>query len=244
MIPNLAQFCQGWFHCDEVHEWKEEEYCLCVHPHTRNIVRGLVLLENDQEQTLYAETYHNVFLGHAERNLHVEDVMVNDEKLLKALKRPTQGQKHLTLYMTYQPCHFSTGGRDVPKVRSKSCASTLSHWVRQVITPLGIDFQIRICSLYRAHWTDPSLFSNDQDITLFEGKTAQARHGLKIIQDEPQINLQAMTRKDWQKLGQFCKNSFFAEISEGQWQYRYAYDQKIANFLKTFALRAQNKIEP
>ena len=231
LIQTLSELCQGYFHIDECFEWKQEDGCLMDDKCRRMTVRGLLHWCDAEQKTLFVRKYENVFLGSTETNLHVEDLMCADVDLHQALSSMDGAGTVMTLFISYQPCHHSSGGRKMERLHTKSCTKLLQKWFRTVILPLKIVFRVKICGLYRAHWVDATLFSRENDAVIFGNKSYQAREGIIMLKQEPNFILEAMNEADWRQLTQFCHPDVLEQITSEQWRKRFVYDCHTRKFL-------------
>lgn len=107
---------------------------------------------------LFVARYHN-----RDKNHHAEHVMMEDSKLLFAIRRlrqslsvddcadstsrPTIGKTGvLSIFISLQPCHFSSSA---PKV---SCTTDLQRWYSAELSPRGIALDLVVAYPYRSHW--------------------------------------------------------------------------------------------
>jgi alkylated DNA repair dioxygenase AlkB len=230
------KFCRAFFHVDECFEWKQPITCIHsggVRACLRNDVQAIAHVRMNGEETEdVVRLYGNQFRGHSEINVHAEEDMVRDERLLVI------GATTITVYQTFQPCHHSGGGRSHGhRAHSKSCSELVLEWYRKKLEPRGIKLRIKCCGLYRAHWEEPALFSSRSDAELFGDRTSRAQQGLRLLMRQPGITLEGMTPSDWERLASWttpiaspsCTHT--PCISSAQWAARYACDEAISQFL-------------
>jgi len=229
------QFCRAFFHIDECFEWKQRGLCLngdgvCL----RNDVQAIACIDTRDGESFVAR-YGNQFRGSSETNVHAEEEMVRDARLLAALATAPVESRRLTVYLAFQPCHHSGGGRSMSHVHTKSCASLVLDWFQKMCLPMGARLRIKCCGLYRAHWEEPALFASRSDAELFGDRTSRAQQGLLLLLRQPGITVEAMDREDWVRLQQLTLSASLSTISQVHWIVRYATDEHIATFLRKLA---------
>jgi hypothetical protein len=192
-------------------------------------VRGVVHLTSGTSRTLFLSKYENVFRGGTEDNLHVEDLVVADRRLEEALCSPYPN-KTLTIYVSYQPCHHSGGGRKLVHVHGKSCSRLIASWWKQKLQPRNVDFRFKCCGLYRAHWEDSTLFRLKEDVDMYGARSGRAREGLQLL-NSGGIRVEGMNDEDWKRFLSWCDPKITAQISEDHWQRRKIFDEKVREFL-------------
>lgn len=242
MITDIQEFCGGYFHVDECLEWKVEDTCLLEPGEcTRRVVKGIVKVEDEDENILFVKKYSNEFRGHTEANLHVEDIMTTDPELNKLIK---ESDKFLiiTLYIGYQPCHNSSGGRNMSKTHFhvKSCTNVVLNWYKSL--PMNrIIFNIKCCGIYRAHWTEIDKYDSQSDAEIFYNRSLNARKGLRLLMSPFKINnftyklnVTGLNDEDWDFIMSLCSEEIKTKITSEDWKERKEYDVKVNNFLKNF----------
>lgn len=79
---------------------------------------------------------------------HAEQLFVEDRSFEEVIREAPGGT--LTLYLTFQPCHFSGGNTN--HVTNISCTVSLKEYFSLILEPLGVALFIKVANLYRAHW--------------------------------------------------------------------------------------------
>jgi len=239
MIRTIEEFCQGYFHMDDCFEWNQPKICICrdlMQPPkwcVRSVVRGVAHLLSGPK-TLYLQKYSNEFKGSSEENVHVEEFVIQDETLKKIILDDSIPNKKLILYISYQPCHHSSGGRSSGmKKHGKSCTNLLVKWNQDLLIKHGIDVVIKCCGLYRVHWEDENGFRNQGDVEIFKPKAGRAKEGLMFLMREPNIRLEAMTPEDWWMFMRYCGDTVRKCMTMEFWQKRHKYDENIRDFLQS-----------
>lgn len=225
MITTTQDLC-GLFHIDECFEWRQKPVCLCNMQCRRFEVEGIAYVTTPTGETLFVKRYRNKFHGHTELNEHVEDQVVADPALAGALKESHK----LTLYIGYQPCHHSAGGRKLPGPHKKSCTETLIQWSNTVLKPNHVELRVRCFGLYRAHWTNTELFEEAADVSTFEPRANAARVGLTALADAG-IDVDGMTPRDWLTILGVCDPKARRDITPELWERRFAYDRMVRAFI-------------
>ena len=220
---SLASFCEGFFHIDECFEWQQKEICLCSNKCARMIVHGIIVMRTAGE-IVYIKNYINEFKGSSDLNIHVEDFVVSDPILQEKILFNKSPDTTLTLYITYQPCHHSAGGRKSDHKHAKSCTNTILNWDRH-----GIKLIIKCCGLYRVHWEDNKLFEKTTDVKIFGKKISSASSGLLLLLSQNDVEVEAMQKEDWDLIVPMVKDN--EKITKQQWKIRHTYDQYISDFL-------------
>ena len=148
----ITNLCEEFLHIDETPEAKISTCCVlnkCVRKSVTCIARltgGEYNDKNDKrkKEDIYTALYKNKVIRE-NMAVHAEMFAIYDTELRRHLK---SGQV-LTLYLTFQPCHFSGGHY---KMKPTSCTEALIHFFEKTLAPLGIKLRIKFGYIYRAHW--------------------------------------------------------------------------------------------
>lgn len=190
----------------------------------RNSVCLLARVQSAQGDILDEVRYTNCFQGHTSINQHAEEFLITDDRL------NLQPKAHLTLYVTYQPCHYSGGGRKM-RTHPRSCTNRLISWYETKLAPLKITLTIKPCDIYRAHWTDPALFAHPADWLTFGKRTQSALAGVQKLLSF----LKAMTPADWTYL---LSHSTVDQIPIKAMEKRLFFDDKVQTWLTSIQFRS------
>eukprot|EP01052_Picozoa_sp_SAG31_P015196 SAG31_NODE_970_length_10676_cov_12.566985_3_plen_628_part_00 len=137
-------------------------------------------MTDDEWADEYVARYQNCWRGGEKTNYHAEQFMLEDADLAARLEHAksrqkeqeqqgdaaTPGNSHairrrevrLTIYLTYQPCHFSGGHvKNIGKAVTTSCTNRLLLWSRAVLQPAGVTLVIRLAKLYRLASNSPTM---------------------------------------------------------------------------------------
>lgn len=223
------EFCEGFFHISKNFEWKQNTQCLMACECQRYTCYGVAHLSCKNE-TLYLEKYKSKYIGNTNDNIHVEYLIKSDLELTKTIYK--HGDSHnlvLTLFLTYQPCHHSLGGRRSKSKHQQSCCDLIYNWYKTVLEPLHVVLNIKCCDLYRIHWENEDLFKSKKDVDIFTKKTTEGKNGLLQLVKEPNIHMTSMSEESWK----FLLNDDKFNISEEQWTERFKHDQHIQEFIQT-----------
>lgn len=186
VLRHMRDFCAGFFHIEECVEAGMNEICLCHSlPCRRKTVTCLARLrragERDDEASLFR--YDN--RREADGIAHAEAIMCRDRALLDALAACEGGE--LTLFLTYQPCHYSGGHRQQSKI---SCTNTVIHFHEHELQPRRISLHIRIAYVYRAHW------QKEHCAAKYWPMIHAARAGMLLLRDAG-VEVSAFRACDW-----------------------------------------------
>jgi len=210
-----------------------------------NIVVAVARLVDRHGAEKHVARYSNCFRGDSASNRHAEDFLVDDGELFEMF---APGD-NLYLYLSLQPCHLSTGGRnmrsfdeagtaafgDAERRRTvvKSCTRYLLSWVTAVLAPCDMMLHIRCSDLYRAPWVNVKGFKSVRDEEIFTARVRAARDGIKLLQDHPNVTLDGFSDEDWQFIWSLtnCRTGFpDRAVAE-----RMAHDKKICAFIQSLA---------
>lgn len=229
-IADRAELCGSFFHVEECFEWQNEVHCLVV-DQCQRVVHGIACVTRG-EDVLWAALYHNCWMGDTQHNIHFEEFATRDPDLLELLKQ-TPEPLTLTFYITYQPCHHSSGRR-FHQGHGKSCTKIICRFVDEVLSSYPqVTFRIVCANIYRAHWEDPELFNTQEDAEAFSDRTALAREGLACL-FRKHIQVEGFTQTDWDRLLSWCKP---CTLTKDDWEARRACDKMIDSFLQRLAQR-------
>jgi hypothetical protein len=162
----ICNLCDEFLHVDQTPEAHLAQHCVQSPCCVRKSVTCVCIVKNERNEKVYGKVYKNELFTSSCLARHAEMFFVSDTELRKIL---TNGQT-ITLYLTYQPCHFSGGHY---KLSNISCTESLQQFKEKILSPLKIDLKIRFSYLYRAHWeTYPYKYRRMID---------NANHGLRLL---------------------------------------------------------------
>ena len=98
----------------------------------------------------------------------------------------------LHLFLTYQPCHFSSGHvKNYGKPATTSCTQRLLRWSEQFLMPHGCELHVGVSGVYRAHWVDESFAKTEKDLDHYGGRGKSARDGFRLMMGTPGVFVRA-----------------------------------------------------
>jgi hypothetical protein len=120
-------------------------------------------------------------------------------------RHPKYDSSLVSVYLTYQPCHFSGGHvKNIGKAVTTSCTMRLLEWLRTTLRPAGITLTIYLPKIYRAHWQDDGYHKTSDEKSHYGDRAEKAREGLMLLMTEPGCDVQMMGPDDWQWLLGLC----------------------------------------
>ncbi|KAJ3303009.1 hypothetical protein HDV03_004289 [Kappamyces sp. JEL0829] len=104
------------------------------------------------------------------------------------------GDVALTLYLSLQPCHYSSNHS------AKSCTLNLIQYYKEVLEPRGVSFLVVFAYPYRAHWEKLT----DLERARYGKAIQNARDGIRVMHDasqgESRIRFRSVEASDWDRL--------------------------------------------
>lgn len=193
----INNLCDEFLHIDETPEANIEKKCIhetqvcsCISQPVfdrkccmRKSVTCVCIVTDADGNKQYEQVYKNENVGESSVARHAEMFFISDKYLREHLK----SNQIITLYLTYQPCHYSGGHQ---RANNMSCTESLIHFNRKVLAPLNILLKIKFAYLYRAHWKLIEL--------KYENMISNANIGLKLLLDN--FDVQVMDDDDIAKL--------------------------------------------
>ncbi|XP_031558335.1 uncharacterized protein LOC116294810 [Actinia tenebrosa] len=193
------RFCSAFFHVPEI-RFGTQDICRkhCLHPsciigQQKNpksqprTVDALVVIKSgttEIESFMYTNQPGLSTTKHAEEFFY-EDVKCGRLSNTLYVWRSVYECLEICMYITYQPCHFSTR-----KTPGKSCSSQMVKLYEDVLKPMNIKFVIKPTLIYKAYWNPSTAnFKTRQEIL-------QAKDGIRKL-FAAGIDIQAMEEKDW-----------------------------------------------
>ena len=203
ILGKKAQFCDAFYHvpqsgsgkhscldennCTIAKRAKEPGHSWKVQPKTVVVVAKFEV----DEKIKYEARYTNCHSGkeHAEDHF---DLDIRIGKLSEELNNnAAEGNKLITLYLTYQPCNKSTGETTGTKP-NQSCCKILRKVYSEVLRPKNIRLSIKATHTRRL---DRTPAGNKEDEKL-------RRNAVRGIQQliKSGVNVSGMEKKDWDYL--------------------------------------------
>lgn len=204
LLGDASDFCACFFHVEACLEAGVQTACLngegsaaeCARKSVTCIAR--LLAADRSAAPLYVSRYTNCFRGSSRTNVHAEQFMMRDGELLAALRSAGAAGGCLQLFLTYQPCHHSSGHDRAASVgeasHSASCTTALLRFRERELAPASVSLEILFPNLYRAHWVH---FATEADRQLYRPRIAAAQAGLLLLASAPQTSVRAVGDAEW-----------------------------------------------
>lgn len=178
---DVADLCYYFHHVSECPECETHESCLCCYKTcTRKSVCCIADLVGD------SRSFHAIYKNRRskEKTLHAEQILTRCESLRAAISDCTQSR--LTLYLTFQPCHYS-GGRPGTDNHT-SCTLALVKF-KEFADCFRCKIVLKVANLYRVHW------SCEPERSLYADKISNAVSGLGLLINHFDIDM--FDARDW-----------------------------------------------
>ncbi len=118
---------------------------------------------------------------------------------------PPGVRRRLTMYITQQPCHHSSGRVETQHVSANtSCTNRVLEWKRTALSQLNVELVFKLSRVFRAHWEDDSVHENAEDSACFGSRQKMAKQGLSLLQNEPGISVTMIEKEGWEWLSGLC----------------------------------------
>ena len=228
LIKTVDEYCNAFFHVEESIEANVEDTCLCDKACYRKSVTCIASLRKGEEE-LYCAKYTNC--RNVAMTIHAEHFICNDEELLRLLhllpSESDEEKRRLTVFMTYQPCHYSGGhGR-----RSRlSCTELMIDFYKQHLLPRNIKLSLKIAYIYRAHWSRANI--EKKYWPMIDSSVC----GIQKM-SENGIYLNSFSSMDWAFIHSLCTNEVLCALENScpnSLQSRVQMDTFIAKFLSQY----------
>ena len=135
--------------------------------------------------------------------LFFSSVLFSSQLLLLLLTLTTttkdERPKTLTMFITQQPCHHSSGRVETKHVSANtSCTNRILRWSQEYLQSRGVSVIIKLSRIFRAHWEDESVHETTEDAQVFGSRARMAKEGLMLLMREPNIRVTMIdSREDW-----------------------------------------------
>ena len=181
LLGSVGQICGGFYHTSPSVEAGNPKLCLgedvCRKAPTCVLLARVDDLFRDENgvetwsKPVYEARYTNCYRGYSS-SVHAENFMMHDPALhaiLTDLTTPREPYtRRLTMFITQQPCHHSSGRVENKHVTAKtSCTRRLLDWRERVLKVYKIRLDIKLSRIFRAHWTDESVHENAEELEVF-----------------------------------------------------------------------------
>lgn len=210
LLGSAGDFCAAFFHVETCPEAGTACACLrgegsrdeCERKSVACVARlDVASTGADALPPLYVARYTNCYRGSTHDNVHAEQFALRDTALRATLDEPRAHGGTLTLFLTYQPCHHSSGHDRRHKEHGTSCTRALIEFATTVLAPRAIELDVRVPNLYRAHW---SHFESQADRETYVPRARAARAGLVLLARTAHVRVGALDARDWAFLRSLC----------------------------------------
>lgn len=212
----ICNICDEFLHIDET---PEANICMCCAENRmciRKSVTCIGILTNEEGEEVYSRLYKNKKVQHGDA-IHAEMFLIHDLHLRHSLAK----KQTLTLYLTYQPCHFSGGHF---KMKHKSCTEALIQFYEKVLQSFQIRMVIKFAYVYRAHWVSVSCKYDDMIHNAIEGIRLLAKYA----------DLDIIDQNDLPILYRFCNTAMKQKCDAGDFAYLISKRNEVEQFFKMF----------
>ena len=194
MSFTLDEYCGGVFHLEESVEMSLPTTCLCegVQCLRKSVTCIVQLVDLKTGEQIFVSTYRNR-KQFGNYTVHAEKLMIWDWNCLNAI-RSSDDARVMTLYLTYQPCHYS-GGHTRPS--TISCTEELLKYKIRELDKHNIQLHIKVAYIYRAFWNP------DKIERKYWRMIENAQNGIRLLK-ENKIALDAFDDSDWAFIHSFC----------------------------------------
>lgn len=211
MITNL---CDEFLHIDSTPEADICEHCVACKCVRKSVTCLVCVRENDQE--VYTNIYKNQGFKDYASAVHAEAFFINDAYLRTILRN----NQVITLYLTYQPCHYSGGHFRAKQI---SCTVSLIHFYEKHLKPLNIELHIKFAYIYRAHWC-----MNDK----YKSMIQNSIDGLKLLSQYAKLSV--LKENDLCFIRKFCSPDIICKLDNGYFDEILFKRKKIEAFMTVF----------
>ena len=153
-----------------------------------------------REPAVFIARYHSCWRGYAQ-SVHAEEFMMGDGRLTELLRAPGRRPLQIDIYLTQQPCNFSTGRFATRKVSGKtSCTAQLIAWWQKVRAEADI-LQIWVANIFRAHGIDEAAAKlSEKERKIYVERAMSAQRGLDAL-FRAGIGVRMIDEEGWTFLG-------------------------------------------
>jgi hypothetical protein len=123
--------------------------------------------------------------------------MIADPILQELLGKDNE-PKQLTMFITQQPCHHSSGRVENKEVSANtSCTNRVLEWSHTTLQAQNVHVVIKLSRIFRAHWEDEDVHETAEDAQVFGSRAKMAKEGLLLLMNEPNIEVEMLNLDDW-----------------------------------------------
>ena len=169
--------------------------------------------------------------------------MSSDHELVKLIRKTysTGFQVRLVLFLTYQPCHYSSGHSKARILADEtSCTTRILNFAKK-LRSFNVNVSIKVSYIYRAHWR----LGDEPAMQKYRRAVAMAQLGLQLLH-RAGIPVRAFGRKDWDFLvSRTCRPGVRREWAKGSSSKVFAVEvmenrKKLDHFVSLFLKRLQS----
>ena len=111
----------------------------------------------------FVARYTNCYRGYVD-SVHAEQFMMTDPILKNLIEENPNEPKELTMFITQQPCHHSSGRVENKHVSANtSCTNRLLEWSNSCLKSNNVTVVIKLSRIFRAHWEDEEVHETAED---------------------------------------------------------------------------------
>ena len=180
-LTDHSELCKYFHHVTECPELNMNASCMCVAECRRKSV-GCVVQYRAQGTLRFDDTYVNIRSGSI--CTHVEQSIIHDDALRTAVQAHPGGE--LTMWITFQPCHYSGGRPHRPD--KTSCTYALLHFHACFPSRHNVHLTIRVANLHRA------LVAVEETVQ-YADHIRNAQQGIQLLKTFCTVS--AFTLSDW-----------------------------------------------
>jgi len=210
----ITNVCDEFLHIDDTPEASISKCCVCQNCIRKSVTCIAQLTEDGNE--VYSNVYKNK-QSNVTSAIHAEIFMIHDTKLRNSLRN----NQSLTLYLTFQPCHFSGGHY---KKNQISCTESIIHFYEKVLSPLNINLVIKFSYIYRAHW----IYVNPK----YSDMIYNAMEGLLLLRQCAKLDV--IEESDLHIIYKFCDDSEKKKWDKGLFNELIFQRKELNVFMKQF----------
>ena len=196
LLGTTAQLCSSFFHTTNI--------CLhpaaCIRTPTTVLVVRVTNLNPNANSPVppFVARYTSCYRGYS-NSIHAEQFLMQDQTLTSLL---STSSNIIDIYITQQPCHFSTGRFATRKISGKtSCTNLLLSWFQAINanTTNSSILNIWTANLFRAHKIESTAAKlSTKEATVYRQRATNAKNGLELLMNkEKNIHIRMIDRDGW-----------------------------------------------
>ena len=240
LLGSVGQLCSGFFHHEAATtatNTHRRTLCLdpihCIRAPTTVVV---VKVSSVASSTDFVARYHSCWRGYS-NSIHAEQFLINDARLSSRLRE--EPNSTVDLYMTQQPCHYSTGRYMNRKVTGKtSCTERILKWwmkhqedvgkssssssssssstAATTTTTTSTVLNVWLANVFRAYDTETTISNlSAKEANVFRERSNNSCEGLLQLLATRNVNVEMIDAKGWNFLFGLSMNTA-AATAEGE----------------------------